>query len=202
MNPTDLPADFSPHTPKSKWTEVEYLNRSLNDSHNETQLPSALRRVIQYECWREFESPYGLKTNRSFADFIEAAPMQGLGRKIEDVRRQIRFCDDNKLLDLYDQAVEGPTGVNNIHTLVRPTGTSADQAIRRLRKAAEEGDPKAIELRERVLANEVSPHRAAVEMGWRPKTAQISIEDPRKAADALKRHFSPDQLAELIQLLT
>jgi hypothetical protein len=100
--------------------------------------------------------------NRRFRSFIETPPLEGCGWKEDAVRRLI--ADDLKIRDLWDQAVQRPpyvhADVDNIH--VRPTGTSLDATLRRLRK----NHP---ELHGRVLAGELSANAAAIEAGFRKK---------------------------------
>ncbi len=56
------------------------------------------------------------------------------------------------------------------------------------------------DLHERVLAGELSPHAAAIEAGFRKRTVSIPLE-PKAAAAALRRHFTNEELAELIEAL-
>ncbi len=54
------------------------------------------------------------------------------------------------------------------------TGNTIDAGLRRLTKAAEEGDSRAQMWLDDVLAGKCSTHRACVEMGWRKPTVTIS----------------------------
>jgi hypothetical protein len=69
----------------------------------------------------------------------------------------------------------------------RPTGTSADAALRRLRKQRPD-------LHAQVLAGQLSPHAAAVEAGFRRRRISVPADDPERAVAALARHFSADEL--------
>jgi hypothetical protein len=77
----------------------------------------------------------------------------------EDVCR-----DDIDATTLIDQAVQKPGGRpskpgNNIPSLGRPSGTTRDRSLRRLRDQRPD-------LRERVVAKELAPHRAIIEAGF------------------------------------
>lgn len=81
-------------------------------------------------------------------------------------RRSVSSAMTRRLLDLLDRALQRPVGTNqhtegvdNIQGLA-PDGTSAEAALRRLRK--DRPDPH-----ERVLAGELSAHGAAVAAGFR-----------------------------------
>jgi hypothetical protein len=55
----------------------------------------------------------------------------------------------------------------------RPTGTSAQAALRRLEKAVREGNERAAAQQQDVIAGRISPHRAAVNMGWRKEPTPL-----------------------------
>lgn len=77
--------------------------------------------------------------------------------------------------------------VDNIHDVSRPTGTSEAAALRRLRTSRPD-------LHEKVLAGHLSAHGAAVQAGFRSKTATIRVNDARQAIGGLLKHFSAEQL--------
>lgn len=82
----------------------------------------------------------------------------------------------------------------------RPVGNSLDAGLRRLRKEVERKTPKAKELQAKVFAQEVSVNAALIELGIRKKTVTIPVEVAR-AARAIKRHFTDEQVRELKDLL-
>lgn len=101
--------------------------------------------------------------------------------------------DDPEAVDLLDRALQNPPSAHIAFDNVQgtaPTGTSADAALRRLRKDRPD-------LHARVLARELSPHAAMVEAGFRPRTITAPVDDMAKLADALKRHLTPEQIATL-----
>ena len=70
-------------------------------------------------------------------------------------------------------------------------GTSRQYAIRKLRNDAPE-------LHARVLAGELSPHRAIIEAGFRTPTISVPL-DPEGAARCLLRHFRGERLDAVLQ---
>jgi hypothetical protein len=74
--------------------------------------------------------------------------------------------DDIEAIDMIDEAVRNPIGTNqhvgvdNVHRLKRRDGNSRDHALRRLRDHRPD-------LHARVLAGELSPHRAMINAGLR-----------------------------------
>lgn len=136
---------------------------------------------------REFETPTHetVKYDR-FATFVTTPPTRGLGASVDLIRRIVG--NDTEAVDLLDQALRNPVGTNQhvdiINTLEeRPTGTSAESALRRLRKDRPD-------LHTRVLAGELSPHAAMIEAGFRRPTITVPVDDMTRLSDALKRHRS------------
>lgn len=169
---------------------------SLND------VPGLLKQLLAEEAWREFRPKRGepIRYER-FEDFAQTKPVAGLGASVGLIKRIIR--DDPEALDLLDRALQRPTGAyeddlegdDNVNTfkISRPLGNSSEQALRKLRKDRPD-------LHEQVLAGNLSPHRAMVEAGFRPKTFTIRP-DPPSAAQTIARHMTPDQVRELARLL-
>lgn len=72
-------------------------------------------------------------------------------------------------------------------------GNSRAYALARLRKDRPD-------LHAQVLLGELSPHAAMIEAGFRVKSISIPLE-PQAAAAALRRHFTDEQLGELLAAL-
>lgn len=162
--------------------------------------PTILKTVISEHLWksRVVRQTGEIAQFERFEQFVAAAPMAGLGADMATIRRLCR--DDAEALDLIQQAVQScpqqgrrTDFVDIINEVERPTGTSAEQALRRLRKDAPE-------LHAKVIAGELKPHAAMVEAGFRKRTIQIPSE-PTKAAAALRRHFTPDELHAIVSEL-
>jgi hypothetical protein len=56
------------------------------------------------------------------------------------------------------------------------------------------------QLRQSVLAGEISINKALIEAGLRPERITIP-RDPEKAAEAIKRNFTQEELNQLVRLL-
>jgi hypothetical protein len=74
----------------------------------------------------------------------------------------------------------------------RPTGTSAQAALRRLEKAVREGNEHAAVQQQNVIAGRVSPHRAAINMGWRKDPTPIEV------AMRAWRRMTPEERQEFL----
>jgi len=167
-------------------------------------VPALLKRVLAEESWREFVTKRGEHVRHErFADFVTALPLKGLGSDVALVRRIV--ADDPETLDLLDQALQNPVGMNvplSIRQGHAPAGTTQARALRKLRTEAERGDKQAAELHAEVLAGTLSAHGAMVKAGYRPKTISIPIGRPERVAAYLRKHMPREALARLIELLT
>lgn len=174
------------------------IRKGSSGLHN---VPGLLKQIIRDGMWRErtIEATGELVTFRYFGAFVEADPPDGLGA---DTKTLQRLCnDDPEALDLLDQALKGRQGertdlVDSIHDVAqddRPTGTSRAAGLRRLRKDRPD-------LHERVIANDISVNAAMVEAGFRKQTITVPI-DTEAAAAAILRHFTPEQVADLVARL-
>lgn len=164
-----------------------------------------VQRVVVDDAWRYFILPSGTEVSwpaDAFAEFVTAHPLQGLGTDVATVRR---LCEgDMYALDALDAALQTgqrPHG-DDRHSdsfksdfirleavpVSHEAGTSQAYALRRLR--AQAPAPHA-----RVLAGEISPHRAMVAAGLRRRTFTVPADDVAKAVAVVRRHFTFDELA-------
>lgn len=162
-----------------------------------SDVPGLIKRVILEDAWqeREIEQTGQVATFSRFVEFVTAKPLEGLGADLKTIKR---LCgDDVEAVDLVDRVTQhrpGPHQENgNNVTELRPEGNTAAKALRRLRKDRPD-------LHARVIAGELSPHAAAVEAGFRKRTITITLE-PQAAAATLRRHFTPEQVMDLIAAL-
>jgi len=58
------------------------------------------------------------------------------------------------------------------------------------------------ELYGRVLAGELTPHRAAIEAGWRPRQLSVRVDDAARLVASLRRNTTPEFVAEVGRLIT
>jgi hypothetical protein len=136
------------------------------------------------------ESTGEVVTFPSFIAFVTSARPAGLDVEVKALKRLCQ--DDTEAFDLIDAADQNPTGVHNIHT-TRPSGTSEQAALRRLRKDRPD-------LHEQVIAHGMSAHAAMVSAGYRPKTVTVRT-DPSAFARAARKHLTDDQIEELVEML-
>lgn len=182
---------------------VQSLGGALSHgSRNLAVVPGLLGRVLREGLWKERVIKTGeIITFDSFERFVVTPPLEGLGASVRLIRNIIR--DDIKTTDLLDQALKHPDGnptganqhtggtVDNIHGSDRPTGTSRDAALRRLRKDRPD-------LHARVIADELTAHAAMVEAGFRRRLTAFDrlIADWRRATPDERRRFREWQDAE------
>lgn len=159
-------------------------------------IPELVKGILRNEEWREraLAGTGEIVEFRTFSAFVTADYPQGLGTTVKTLQR---LCNDAPdVLDLIDQALQNPAGihaVSNIHSIPRPSGTTEQRALRKLRKDRPD-------LHAQVLAGEASAHGAMVAAGFRPKTITVRA-DAEAFARAARRHLSTDELARLVALL-
>lgn len=180
---------------------VEDLGRvfRLGETFRYADVPVMFKRLLADGAWREFQSANGeIVTHDRFSVFLATPPTRGLGVEVDLVRRVIG--PDVEALDLLDQALQNPHGTNqheennNVQVLA-PEGNRAEAALRRLRKDRPD-------LHEQVLADELSPHAAMVQAGFRPRTVTVRTDRPDAIARTLRRALTDDQIHDLVRLLT
>ena len=115
----------------------------------------------------------------------------GLGATLDQLRGVCR--NDPEALDAIDRATQNApsihvAAVDNVHgTEDRPSGNTSARALRRLRKDRPD-------LHGRVLAGDLTPHAAAIEAGFRPKTLTVPL-TVEGFARAITKHLSAGQRA-------
>src|SRR5512139_91447 len=135
-------------------------------------LPGLLKRILREELWRD-RVIYKTGERAQFHDFAEfvcTAPLDGLGADIDLVRRMVAV--DTEATDLLDRALQRPHGgkrapkFDNVQLATEAVGNSRAAALRRLRKDRPD-------LHARVVADELSPHAAMIEAGFRKRTTPL-----------------------------
>lgn len=202
----------------SKEASNGQLNRALYWAivHGKSieNIPSLVKQIIQNESWKSFliEDTGEIKSCKSFAEYVTKPVPDGLGTDIDTLWR---LCgNDIEAQAKIDEAIQrkpgdwtpNPNGIGgkshktidsvsiiNSNNIDRPAGTTRQYGLRRLTKSRPD-------LHHRVLAHEISVNAAMVEAGFRPKTITIPV-DPGRAARAIKRQFTQEQVEELVELL-
>ncbi len=174
---------------------VDSLHRILSDGAQLKAFPSHFKRSLEWRVWeQERRAPSGkIIPPCSLHDFIHEPYATGLGASYEAVENLIR--DRADVLALWTEVTKRkPGGANNPHgrsgkpegeeinldniqddKLSAPTGTSAAAGLRKLQKAAEEGNSDATRELAAVIAGEKKVHRACVDAGLR-KSAKIDAD--------------------------
>lgn len=195
---------------------VDMLSRSIKEGAATLEnIPGLIRQVIEEDMWHEHlhEETGEVFQFENFKEFVVSPPPQGLGTTIATL---IRLCaDDALVVDMIDQAVQfTPPDLVGISHPVKSengdsasqdgkryiaTGTSRQAGLRKLRQHAETS-PQVEQLRQAVLAGEISINKALIEAGLKSERITIT-RDPEKAAEVLKRSFTNEELQQLIRLL-
>ena len=194
--------------PKANAALVEALGSALREGeHGLKTGPALLVRVLREESWRSFVTQRGDQVeHRRFEHFVTTPPLKGLGANMRLIEKLIdsieELADRRTAQDLLDRTLQRPghvhaergkSDVYDIH--VRPSGTSREAGLRRLRKDRPD-------LHTEVLAGRLSAHAAMVTAGFRKRKISIPVATPADAAKALRRNLEPDQIKELVELLT
>lgn len=178
------------------------LSKSMSEgTFNLKVLPGLLARVIREDMWRErYVRPLQQTiTFATFEAFVTTGVPEGLGSSLEQLRGLCR--DRVDVLDLIDQVLQRPHGGDrrseeikvdnvNLEKGEKPTGNASARALRALRNHAPEQHA-------RVLAGELSPHRAMLEAGLRKPTwtAPADLDD---LARALARRYPSDAIIQAL----
>jgi len=150
-------------------------------------VPKLIKEAIDNQAWEEFydEVERDVLHHSSFESFVTTEPPEGLGT---DVRMIQNMCRDHRdVLDEIDKVTQGVTGVHNMNT--RPWGTSAAQALRKLRKDAPEVHAK-------VIAGDISPNAGMIKAGFRKKTMQCPVE-VEAVVRAIRSHFTEQEIEKI-----
>lgn len=193
--------------PRTNAALVEALGSALREGeHGLKTGPALLVRVLREESWRSFVTQRGEQVDHArFEQFVTTPPLKGLGASMRLIEKLIDSIEDigdrRTAQDLLDQALQRPSyiqvgddqdDVYNIH--VRPSGTSKEAGLRRLRKARPD-------LHDEVLAGALSTHAAMVKAGFRQRKISVPLTTAADAAKAIRRNMDPEQVKELAKLL-
>jgi len=178
--------------------------------------PKYLRKILEKNSWRRFIPPMTLEkvevayAEGEFEKFVHAKPPKGLGRSIDgliriceaqlgdDVKEEIRAdaVEAIKLLREKQPALPQPGGdrrEQDGNTILPTDGYSAPYALRRLKRDRPD-------LAQKVIDGKLSPHKAAIQAGFRRPIVQIPL-DVEKAAQKLKTVFGKKDLKKLAERL-
>lgn len=190
--------------PRANAALVEALGSALREGeHGLKTGPALLLRILREESWRSFVTQRGdLVEHISFGLFVTTPPLKGLGASRRLIEQLIGAIEDpaqrTEAQDLLDRAYQRGSGRPEILHKIQdkaPYGTSRAAGLRRLRKDRPD-------LHAEVLAGRLSTHAAMVQAGFRHRMINIPADQPKAAAQALRRNLTPEDVAELARLLT
>lgn len=172
---------------------VQHLSQALTDGMGGLgHVPMLLEEVLENDYWKRRVSPATgevIEFDR-FEDFVTTKVYWGLGATVQQVKNLLR--DNPKLIDLMDKAMQRTVADNkpldNIQEQA-PSGTSAEAAIRRLRKYRPD-------LHAKVVAGELSANAAAIQAGFRKRMISVPATDLTAAVRILCKHYDPLAIAD------
>lgn len=180
----------------------EVISSTSSGADVMSALPGLVRQLLDEEAWREFTVP-GLTSvirHPTFTSFVSTDPPKGLGGKSTAL---VALCGADKgLRDRVERMLKGeiepaaPVGrpkKDGTTIISDAPSNTATTVVARLKR----DDPA---LAERVVNGEVSAYAAARSKGWKPPRIQVTT--PERTAGHLRKHMTPEQLAELARLLT
>jgi hypothetical protein len=190
---------------KERAARVEDAFRLLQGNKDSLgNIPGIMRQLITLRVWEGYDWRGKTISFSTFREFVETPPPEGLGTTIDDL---VQLCKKYpEVADQIDQIMQEqmpayhPPIRGNITTPYKKAkGNSFRQSIRRLRVLAQ-NDPKADELRQRVLRGEISANKALLELGKRRQ--RFSIEPtPTNVITFIKRYMSTEQIEILVEKL-
>ncbi len=187
---------------------VDFLRSAISDgSAGLSDVPALVKRVIEENLWQERYVRQSKETIsfKTFREFVEAAPPEGLGTNLKTLRRL--SADAPNVLDLIERMREPPkrggdrrsqkfrdSKDDNVPFEKPARGNSKIYALRRLRELRPD-------LHQKVLAGELSASGAMIAAGFRKKNLSLS-KDLEKSARAIKNYFSRREIDRLVSLLS
>lgn len=186
-------------------TYVNSLARSLFNGSALANVPDLIKTIIENQMWKErvVSQTKRIVSFKSFREFVEASPPEGLKTSINLLIRICTDYDDMEAVSLISTEVGGNKGGNNnpcgiggwshkldenlvnvsntnIDKIGKPVrGDTTDYAIRRLAKHCPD-------IHSKVLSGDMSLNAASVLAGFRSEKYQIP-QDPVMAARYLAK---------------
>jgi len=193
------------------YNDTLVLHLSTAIRHGPAQIktiPGLVKEIIRREVWkgRYCELMREQVTLSSFRELIETEPLRGLGIELDLLKKLCQTVGDLEVLEMIETQVTGKHGGDhgNQYTGGKPDnvslgneqgyGNSPAYALRRLAKDRPD-------LHKKVLAKELTPNAAMIEAGFREKMFQCPT-TVAKAASVLVRHFKPEEIQQLVSLLS
>lgn len=191
---------------KSEDRLVDFLRSAISDgSAGLSDVPALVKRVIEENLWQKRYVRQSKETIsfRTFREFVEAAPPEGLGTNLKTLRRL--SADAPNVLDLIEQMREPSkrgdrrskkfrdSKDDNVPFEKPARGNSKSYALRRLRETRPD-------LHQKVLTGEMFANEAMVAAGLRKKNISVA-KDVESAARTLREHLNGEEINRLVELL-
>lgn len=183
------------------WQLVRHTETALRTGNESLgNVPALLRSLLEEQAWREFALPSGETVSyRRFSEFVAAKPPRGLGAELVLVERIVGTGDPDLLVMLREAEKVGHGPGRGHKTLsdsdrVSTGDDTAAKAAQRLARAHPEQYAA-------VKSGELSVNAAAVLAGIRPRRISVRLDRPDSIARSLRKHLTPEQVAELRALL-
>lgn len=157
-------------------------------------VPGLLKRVLEEEAWREFETSRGeVVCHDRFTDFVTTPPLKGLGASMELIDRIVGTGDPELMQLLREAKSVGRGHPRDSDSESLDSDTAAYAASRLAREAPEEY--------EAVRRGEKTIHAAAVAAGIRKRRISVRLDDPASAIRSIRRNASPEFWEEFRRLV-
>lgn len=187
---------------KHRASVIDSLGSSLRRGGASLEtVPGLLKRVLQEEAWREFETSRGdVVRHERFADFVTTPPLKGLGASMELIDRVVG-TDDPDLLRLLREAKKGKPGRPRKDTENPGDSPGNSYGAEATDYTAERLARDAPDEYEAVKRGEKTIHAAAVAAGIRKRRISIRLDDPASAIRSIRNNASPEFWQEFRRLV-
>src|SRR5690606_19252043 len=184
---------------KHRASVIESLGSSLRRGGASLgTVPGLLKRVLQEEAWREFEtSRGGVVRHERFADFVTTPPLKGLGASMERIDRIVGTSDPD-LLRMLREAKKVGQGHRSDLSLPCDSQGSDDSGTHYFADRLARDAPDEYEA---VKRGEKTIHAAAVAAGIRKRRIAIRLDDPASAIRSIRNNASPEFWQEFRRLV-
>lgn len=184
---------------------INELQRALvgGDQHLLEKIPATLKVIIKQEAWKQCSDKEGIPF-QNFEAFVRCPLWFGLECTIDDLLAYCRKRDDiQKLIRaevgaLHSHEEAGALGGRGKKACSNAMGFSSDRGATYTLRRLKRDKP---ELAKRVIDGELTANAAAIKAGFRMKTINVPL-DPERAAKALRKHFTSQEIKRLISALT
>lgn len=185
------------------WQLVRHTEGALrHGAENLSSVPGLLRALLDEEAWREFALPNGeTVTYRRFSEFVAAKPPRGLGTEVALINRIVAGDPDLLVMLREAEKVGRGSAGRGRPSLVPVDSTAPNDSPSATGPAAERLARAHPEQYAAVKSGELSVNAAAVLAGIRPRRISVRLDRPDSIARSLRKHLTPEQVAELRALL-